>query len=97
MTVLAPSLLSILRARAEALHKAADRLVKINGQLLYGVHLHTVRAYVWASHRGKDPAAAVRRTIYGGGDLGQGGLDHIAAIVTHLNACAMSPSVRRAA
>jgi len=92
-----PASVELLRARAEQLHGRADQLIKVGGQLLYGVFPATVKAFVWASHRGVDPTPAVLKTIYGTAPIGDAGHAHIAALVQHLSACAHLIQTRRAA
>jgi hypothetical protein len=80
---------AMLRARSEQLQATADRLVKVGDELLYGVRLETAKAFVWAVHRGVDPTPGVKKTIYGGIEIGPGAQAHIAALVQHLAACAL--------
>ncbi|MFN3858399.1 MAG: hypothetical protein ACK4RV_11695 [Caulobacter sp.] len=75
---------ALLRQRAERLHAAADRLVRLDGELVaWGVSRRVARAYVWASHQGEDLHAAIRRLL--AGSASSPGVDRwISKIVAHL-------------
>ncbi|NBB17020.1 hypothetical protein GVN21_16765 [Caulobacter sp. SLTY] len=95
MARLAADTEAALKARAIALHQAADRLTKLNGELIYVVFPTTARAFVWATFRGADPTPAVLKTVYGTDHgLGPAAHAHIAALVAHLMACSAGAATR---